>query len=250
MISLCVTNFNREILLFQALEQVLDDDRVSEIIISDDCSEYELYKRVVAHYKPFDKVKVSRNDTNVDCYRNKRKAVSLASNKAVIIWDSDNIMTKAYIDVLHKPCPNGTTPLQYVMSQTSPKDWHGALCTCFQPVFAKPHFDFRKYSNKEIRKQEVAQYMDDSNFTTALNAMNYFLNGEEYLRVWDSSVDPVTSDSIFQNYNWLKAGNSIYFTPGLEYEHRISEDSHYKLNNKKTPAGFHNDIIRKLRSLR
>lgn len=245
MISLCVTNFNREILLFQAIEQVLDDDRVSEIIISDDCSEYELYKRVVEHYKPFEKVKVSRNDTNIDCYRNKRKAVSLASNKAVIIWDSDNIMTRQYIDVLFKVCGNGWgSPYDHVTSLLKKYQ------TAFQPEFAKPHFDFRKYSGREYHIGTIMNEFSESSFTTALNAMNYFVNGEEFLRVWDGSVDPVTSDSIFQNYNWLKAGNSIFFTPGLQYEHTVHNGSHYQLNNRRTPKGFHESIVKKLKQLR
>lgn len=229
MISLCCTNFNREILLFQAIEQILDDDRVSEVIISDDCSDYELYKRVVEHYKPWPKVKVSRNDTNVDCYRNKRKAVSLASNEWVIVWDSDNIMTKGYIDVIHE------------------LEWYKDFI--YQPSFARPHFDFRHYA-LDYDKSNVHKYVSEGNFSTMLNAMNYFVNRDEYLRVWDGSVDPVTSDSIFQNYNWLKAGNSIYVVPGLEYEHTVHNGSHYQQNNRRTPKGFHESIIKKLKELR
>lgn len=245
MISLCVTNYNREVLLHQAIEQVLDDDRVSEIIISDDCSEYELYKRVVDYYKPHPKVKVYRNDTNIDCFRNKRKAVSLATNRPVIVWDSDNIMTKKYIDVLFEPCGLAqVSPYKFVLNQ------HEDHCTAFQPVFARPHFDFRKYSGQEFGAQNLKEVLDDSTFTTALNAMNYFVNGEQFLRVWDGSVDPVTSDSIWQNYCWLKAGGDIYFTPGLEYDHRVHDGSHYKQNNRRTPRGFHESVIKKLKALR
>jgi len=239
MISLCVTNFNREILLFQAIEQVLDDDRVSEIIISDDCSEYELYKRVVEHYKPYPKVKISRNDTNVDCYRNKHKAVSLASNDWVIVWDSDNIMTKAYIDKLSNlksPFFDGANA------------WVNNVA--YQPSFAKPHFNFTAFEGAIISKMTVSKFLSANQFQTMLNEMNYFVNRDEYLKVWDGSVDPVTSDSIFQNYNWLKAGNSIYVVPGLEYEHTVHNGSHYQQNNRRTPKGFHESIIKKLKELR
>lgn len=230
MISLCVTNFNREILLFQAIEQILDDDRVSEVIISDDCSEYELYKRVVEHYKPWPKVKVSRNDTNIDCFRNKHKSVTLASNSRVIVWDSDNIITKSYIDVV---C--GFSEYKTI---------------AFQPSFARPHFDFRKFAGEHIWKGNVSKFMNDSSFTTMLNAMNYHVDRDEYLSVWDCSVDPVTSDSIWQNYCWLKAGNSIHIVKGLEYEHTVHNGSHYQQNNRRTPKGFHESIIKKLKELR
>jgi len=238
MISLCVTNFNREHLLFEAIEQVLDDDRVSEIIISDDCSEYALYLRVVDHYKPYPKVKVSRNDTNMDCFRNKRKAVSLASNEWVIVWDSDNVMTKSYIDAIWYAIGNNNgVPV-----------WFSS--TILQPVFARPHFDFRMYGGTLIGKHNVRTYLAADKFTTALNAMNYFVNRDEYLRVWDGSVDPVTSDSIWQNYCWLRADNSIQFLDGLEYDHRVHEGSHYKNNNNRTAKGFHESIIKKLKALR
>lgn len=230
MISLCVTNFNREILLFQAIEQVLDDDRVSEIIISDDCSDYELYKRVVEHYNPYNKVKVSRNDTNMDCFRNKHKSVTLAKNSRVIVWDSDNVMTKQYIDVI---C--GFSEYKTI---------------AFQPSFARPHFDFRKFAGEHVNKTNLHRFINDSNFTTLLNAMNYCVNRDEYLSVWDGTVNPVTSDSIWQNYCWLKAGNSIHIVPGLEYDHRVHNGSHYQQNNKRTPINFHESIIKKLKQLR
>jgi hypothetical protein len=83
-----------------------------------------------------------------------------------------------------------------------------------------------------------------------LNAMNYFVHRDEYLRVWDGSIDPVTSDSLFQNYNWLKAGNEISVLPELEYEHRVHSGSHYQNNVRRTPRGFHESIIQKLKELR
>ncbi len=230
MITLALTSYNRTDLLYESYRQLLNDERITEIVISDDCSSPENYATVFWQANAFTKVKVYRNESNLDCYRNKRKSVELATNQWVIVGDSDNIFTPAYVDKLFS------------------KDWE--LDTLWQPSFAKPHFDFRKYEGFYISKSNVAQYMDDSKFTTALNAMNYFVNRDEYLRVWDGSVDPVTSDSIFQNYNWLKNGNSIYFCPGLFYEHRVHNQSHYQNNVRRTPHGFHQSIEEKLKALR
>ena len=234
-LSVCLTNFNREKLLYESIEQVIDDERISEIIISDDCSDYELYKRVVEYYKAWPKVKVSRNDTNVDCFRNKRKAVSLASNEFVILFDSDNILTKSYIDKLFH------------------FEWDKHVI--FQPVFAKPKFNFKEYSGLKITSKNVARHIEFVTFGTMLNAMNYFVNRDEYLRVWNGDVDPVTSDSLYQNHQWLSHGNSIYVVPGLEYEHRVEdhgkeEKSHYVKNVKRTKSGFHQSIIDKLKKLK
>jgi glycosyltransferase involved in cell wall biosynthesis len=232
MISLCLTTYNRTDLLFESFQQVIDDDRISEIVIVDDHSPMEVFNTIHEHTKDIPKVKLYRNEKNLDCYRNKREAVSKATNEWVIIFDSDNIMTKGYVD------------------RVSSLDWVGHKGVVYQPSFSKPHFDFRRYEAQVVNRSYVAYLMNDGTFQTMLNAMNYFVNRDEYLRVWDGSVDPVTSDSIFQNYNWLKAGNSIYVVPGLEYEHRVHNGSHYQNNVKRTPRGFHDSIIQKLKELR
>lgn len=234
MISLCITTYNRTELLFESFKHVIDDSRVSEIVIVDDNSDWNLYDEIiyVLKEKPISKVKVYRNQSNIDCYRNKREAISKASNEWVIIFDSDNIITKQYINPLEKLFIAGLNPK-----------------TVYQPSFAKPHFNFTKYESFLIDKSNVGKYMVDATFSTMLNAMNYFVNRDEYLKVWDGSIDPVTSDSIYQNLNWLKAGNNIYVVPGLEYEHRVHEGSHYQNNHRRTPRGFHQRIENELKTL-
>lgn len=229
MISLCLTSYQRTDLLYESFRQLITDDRISEIVISDDASSDEVYNTILWQTKSIDKVKVFRNETNLDCYKNKRKAVELAKNEMVIIGDSDNIFTPEYVDKLFS------------------KEWD--THTLFQPSFAKPHFNFTAYEGHLISKKNVGQFMHDDTFKTMLNAMNYFVNRDEYLRVWDGSVDPVTSDSIFQNYNWLKAGNSIYVCPGLFYDHKVHDQSHYRNNFRRTPYGFHKAIEDKLKAL-
>lgn len=229
MISLCLTNYNRTTLLYESIEQVIGDDRISEIVISDDCSDIAVYQDVIWKYLGHDKVKVYRNDSNLDCYRNKKKAVELATNDWVILFDSDNILTTKYLDSInHNP--------------SDPK-------VLLQPCFAKPHFDFRKYQGQAITRHNVKQFINDSTFQTMLNAMNYYVNRNEFLMIWDGHTDPVTSDSLFQNYNWLKGGNTIFVQEGMEYEHRVHSGSHYQQNVQRTPRGFHDEILNKLRAL-
>lgn len=234
-ISICLTNFNRFDLLFDSFKAVVHDERVSEVIISDDCSDYDLYKKIVDRAaKMSEKVKVSRTDTNIDCFLNKRRAVSLASSEYVILLDSDNRIGTDYLDAVYS-------------ESWDPKK-------IFQPDFARPHFDFRWFSGRTITKANVWRTMHDSTFTTMLNAMNYFVNRDEFLRVLDGSVNPVTSDSIWQNYCWLKAGNSIFVMPGMQYDHKTEkykeEGSHYQKNVRRTPSAFHESVIEKLKRLR
>lgn len=231
-ISVCLTNYNRTTLLYESIVQVLDDERVNEFVISDDCSRIDLFNQVVDHYKDHPKVKVFRNDRTLDCYLNKRCSVERASNEWVILFDSDNILTKEYIDRIENLWIAGINTK-----------------TVYQPDFAQPHFNFEKYGSTVVNQSNVKSYLGDATFQTMLNAMNYFVNREQYLKVFDTSVDPVTSDSIFHNYNWLKAGNSIYVVPGLQYYHRVHDDSHYKNNVRRTPRHFHDEVINKLKQL-
>lgn len=231
MISLCLTTYQRTELLYESFRQLINDDRVSEIVIVDDASSDEVYNTIAWQTKAIPKVKLYRNESNLDCYRNKKRAVELAMNEWVIIGDSDNIFTPEYINVLF-----------------SHDEWASNMI--YQPSFAMPHFNFTKYNSSFIGKQNVHDFMDDPTFQTMLNAMNYFVNRDEYLRVWDGSIDPVTSDSIYQNYNWFKSGNYMAVVPGLSYEHRVHEQSHYKNNRQRTPRGFHESIVQKLKDLR
>ena len=234
MISLCLTTYNRTDLLFQSFEQVINDDRISEIVISDDRSDDNIYQAILDKYKGVEKVKIFRNHQNLDCYRNKRQAVKLATNDWVIIFDSDNIITPKYIDAI---CS---------------KSWEPSII--LQPSFAKPHFNFRNFIGT-VTKNNLRHLMNDATFQTMLNAMNYFVNRNEYLRVWDYSqpllnqLDPVTSDSLFQNYAWLASGNSFSVVADMEYEHRVHDGSHYQQNVRRTPQGFHDSIIQKLKQL-
>lgn len=240
MISLCITTYNRTTLLMESFAQILDDKRISEIIIVDDCSTIENFNIICCEIgkliERYPHIKLSRNDTNLGCYHNKKRAVELASNEWVILFDSDNIITTKYVDRLGEK-----------------GYWFENII--LQPSFAKPHFDFTKYakyglmSAVVINKNNVYQYADDSTFTTALNAMNYFVNRDEYLRVWEERSEPWTADSLLQNYNWLKAGNSIYFCPGLEYEHRVHDGSHYKEHHRKT-GNLYNELVQKLKEMR
>lgn len=230
MISVVIPTYNRTDLLFKALEVPLYDDRVNEIVISDDHSDQSIFSKVAAFCEDKDKIVLIRNTKNVDCFKNKKIAVENANNEYVIILDSDNQISTEYIDAIYS------------------QRWQSNRI--LQPSFAKPAFDFRAYNSLNVTKENVSHYIDKPMFEVMLNAMNYFVNRGEYLRVWDDSVNPVTSDSIWVNYNWLKAGNEIYITPGMHYNHLIHEGSHYKKNNRRTPNGFHESIINKLKELK
>lgn len=229
MISFAITTYNRFDFTVECINRVINDDRIGEVICSDDCSTDGSYELLKLYYKNNRKVKIFKNDYNVDCYKCKYLTISRCSFEYCIIADSDNLFSKEYLDKIYE------------------QDWDED--TILMPSFAKPMFDYRDYAGLVLTKENLAEYIDKPMVETCLNCMNYFVNAKNYLEVWDGSVDPVTSDSLFQNYNWIMSGRKFKILGGLEYEHKVHSGSHYQ-NNVHRTGDFKDILIEKVRSLK
>jgi glycosyltransferase involved in cell wall biosynthesis len=228
-ISICIPTWNRYELTIRSIDLVKDDERVSEIVIVDDCSTDDSFLKLKNYCDSNPKFKLYKNDKNLDCYRNKQKAVSLSTNDWCILLDSDNIIDLNYLDTLYNI-----------------GEWDSN--SFYLPTFAKPHFDYRKYNDYVITSDNVNAFTNDTVFLTALNTCNFFINKNTYLKIWDSSVDPVTADSIYVNYCALLNGVSLRLIKNLEYDHSILKDSHYVNNNHRT-GSFYNDLLQKFKNI-
>lgn len=231
-VTLALTHYNRFKLLVESFSQVLGDPRISEIVIVDDCSTDGSFQKIEEQFRNVPKVRVYQNSLNLDCYLNKREAVRKASNDWVILFDSDNIMTKAYLDALFR--------------WPSWSSWQSNTFYC--PDFAQPHFDYRAFSGQFVDRFNIRTYIEKPMFECALNTANYLVPKKGYLEVFDDSVNPHTSDTIFQAFNWIRKNGILAFVPGLQYSHRIHDGSHYKKNNHKTGA-FADQVKRSLKAL-
>lgn len=234
-ISLAIPTYNRFDLLLECFAQVLDDPRIGEIVISDDASNdgsWEKIRSIFGGQLKYLKVVYRRNEKNLDCYRNKMEAVKACSNDWVILFDDDNVITPAYLDALFR-------------WQTDTWEKY----TAYLPEFAFPNFNYNAFAGETFDHQNVFQHMGRKSFTTMLNTANYFFHRDTWLACWDPNVNPHTADSIYQNYRWLAAGNSLYVVPGLQYFHRVHDGSHYKRENHKT-GNFAQQIENKLKALR
>jgi hypothetical protein len=233
-IGISIPTFNRPFITLEAFKDVYSDERIDSITINDDCSDIGAFISMSDQAKSLSKIRFHRNISNIDCYQNKHRAIWLSPNEWNILLDSDN-----KID-----------PINYLDPIYSIEEWDKN--TIYTPEHAAPHFDFREYTGLTITKENVASYLFLPVFETMLNAANYFVNKDEYLRVWDSGekTDPVTSDSIFVAYKWLAAGNKIHVLKGLQYYHKVWEESHYRLNVSRTPKGFHDKILNDLKVLK
>ena len=222
-ISLAITHYNRFDMVVESFAQVIDDSRIAEIVISDDCSKDGSLEKLKKFFLPWKKVHVRSNRVNMDCYRNKREAVLHCSLDWVLLLDSDNILSKDYLDKL------------YNIPQ-----WDSSVFYC--PVMAAPHFDYTKFAGLEVSKRNVSKYLRTPMFECALNTANYFFHREGYLKVWDGNINPHTSDTIYQTKNWLGYGGKLFFVPGMGYKHRVHPGSHYKQNKHKT-GDFHRKVL-------
>ena len=227
-ISIAIPSFARYEMTLKSFASVMDDERIEEIIISDDASDIDLYYTLKAAVSNMPKVKIFRNKENQDCYKNKCIAASLCKSEFITIFDSDNQLNKEYLDAIYN------------------EEWDEK--TIFAPSFARPTFDYRAFSGLTITKENVNEYFDKPMFSTMLNTMNFFINRKQYLDIWDGEVNPVTADSIYFNYCWLAAGNKIKVVEGMEYEHLVHSGSHY-VNNVSRTGNFYEEVETKIRNI-
>lgn len=234
-ISIAIPTWDRVDLLINSFRQVLDDERVSDIHISEDASDLKVYNQIksiveVLNKTHGNKITLTRNLSNVGCYVNKRNAIFGIKNDWGLILDSDNSIDKSFIDKLYEE-----------------KYW--LYYRIYAPDYAKPNFNYKEFGGCVITKENVHEYIDRPMFLTALNTFNFFIQKEMYLRTFDATVEPVTADSIYFNYCWLAKGGSINFIKDLEYDHLVHAQSHYRTFNHLT-GNFYNETVNKLRQLK
>lgn len=218
-LSICVPTWNRTDMVVRAIEQVVHDPRVNEIVIVDDASPLEVYFKLEAMLEPLPKIKLLRNGENLDCYANKNRALELASNDWAILLDSDNVIDPSYIDAIY-----------------SMKEW--VSDTFYAPEFAQPHFNYTMFAGQTITKENVASHVGSKEFDCLINTANYFVHRGTYLWLFDPAQNPHAADTIFMNTKHLESGGKIYVVPAMRYFHDVHDGSHYKANAHKSQNLF------------
>jgi hypothetical protein len=178
------------------------DDRVSEIVLSFEPGDF-----ILDLNQP--KLKVWINPMQLGGYKNKIAALSHCANEWSILFDSDNIMDQNFVDIL------------YALPAWNPLH-------AYQPEFSRPRFDYRHLTNMYFDRKNVKANLEVRAFLTMLNTGNYFVHVNTYLAANQASdYDPVV-DTIFANYNLLKAGCTIEIIQNLQYEHIDHAGSYYR----------------------
>jgi glycosyltransferase involved in cell wall biosynthesis len=210
-ISLCLTNYNRKELLIESFAHVLNDERISEIVISDDHSDGDVCGYLIDYFKYHPKVKFFRNERNLGMSHNKLLSISRATNDWCIVFDSDNIIKPDYIDRLY-----------------AIENWDED--TIYHPDWAWVTFDFREWSGMTIDKDNVNNHLHKPMFDCLLNVCNYFVNKKRYVYNYVYLEGVKEADTIWHNYNHLKKGGKFYIVPDMSYFHRVHSGSGWMQN--------------------
>lgn len=206
----------------ESFAKVIDDPRIDDIAIMDDGSapsvKDKFYAFVLGNKNRPGKVRFIEQSVNLGMSLNKRDAISRAKNEWCIIFDSDNIIGPDYLDAF----------FEYV-GPTGPVGDRSIFC----PDFAKPKFNYTKYSNEEMPSYHhlnIQEYIINDDFNCLMNTCNYIVNRDFYLQTYQHNAEHVASDTIWHNYNHLKAGGSFHVVPGMQYEHRVHPGSGFMQN--------------------
>ncbi len=223
-ITLAIPFYNTSKYFLDAIQYAVDDNFVSEISITDDCStdaEWEKLNSIISSLDT-NKIKVYRNDENLKPFRNKYNAVMNSTNEWVYLLDSDNHMLENSIELL-KTIPDDDPNMVY-----SPQH----LC-CKNDGFK----DYEVVSDYNFKHEEIGiEETKDILFKKHkwarwfVNSGNYVVNRERYLKslaepYQDKTTELLHADTAAAYYFLLRDGVKFKVVKGLKHYHRLRKDS-------------------------
>lgn len=219
-ISIAIPYYNNSNFMNETLKTIVNDNRISEIVICDDKSnDIGALKKKLEDISS-NKVKLFENKKNMGCYHNKINSVTKCTNEWCILLDSDNYLEKDYLDRLFE-INDWEKNTIYVPDR--PKTFPGT---------PSQNMDYRKYSDQYITKEKYINNFNNINFQCLINTCNYFLPCKEFVLCMKDGfntynrniIDCLDSAVLFTD--WL-CKNKIKVVKGLEYYHRLHSNSNY-----------------------
>jgi len=247
-ISVSITHYNNSKFIKDALSFIEKDERIDEIVITDDHSnEWEQLNNIVKELN-IPKIKLIRNSENLGNFMNKLQGLSNCKNDWVILLDADNILTQEYLDAIFKESLNSDT----------------IYAPCWAHTFHtrgrrtnSPPLNFAFMKNKVITPQAIRPYITKVSFRLinmecCLNVGNYFVNKNEFLKIENKAFGNYNKgklsnvDYLQTNTEWLCNGKKIKVVSGMEYEHRLHPDSCYKKSDKRMGKKITTQCVQRL----
>jgi len=207
-LSLAITTFNRFDLTIKSFEKVIDDERIDEILIVDDCSTDLSGFRLAEYFKDNPKVKVIIQGKNRSMKQNKADSVSFAKNEWIVLLDSDNEISSGYIDAIEA--------LEMLHSHV-----------IYAPVRALPTFIYDDFSGVTITKENVSGYVKRPFFGAMINTCNYLLNRNFYLENYKFEEKVKGVDTATHFVRHIENGGWFHIVPNMEYFHLTHSGSEF-----------------------
>jgi len=248
-ISLAITYFNKSKFITECLnEYVLNENRINEIVILDDCSsdfDYTYLLEIVTKLNN-NKIKVYRNDKNLNIPLNKIEVLKYCKNNWIFLLDADNYITKETIDELYKL---EEWKENYIYAPTNVK----------RIGKGSNQLNFIKYNNIVFNKEEFKSIdFFNKKLVCFMNMCNYFLNKNSYLNCMGENlyiIDDLINtigvtlltpfDSILLFCIWISQNNNVLAVENLIYYHRLyNQSTFFKSNRSKV-----HEILAKCKSL-
>ena len=226
MFSLCIATLNRfDNFLKKNIPRYLENDLISEIIISDESSSND-FKLLQEHFPDNIKLKLLKNETVLGPFLNKIRCCKEASNEWIVLMDSDNFADIDYFKIAEK----------YITSSLNINDK-----TILSPSMASPNFDYTFLANIILTKNNIRSYYNNPMFNCFINTGNYIINKnlidtlsfEKELGLIETSnaCDVKLMNTLFfeqfENLN-------IHVVKNMKYDHVVHEESVYLKNYMKT----------------
>jgi hypothetical protein len=236
-ISIAIPHYNNTSYICDAIDPLINDSRINEIIICDDKSnDIDVLEKIILNYNNT-KIKLFKNETNLGCYHNKINTVSKCSNDWAILLDSDNIYDKKCIDTLYN-IPNWDKNTIYTPS------WGITF-----PNHPSPMLNYLKYNNQFISKTIYINDFNDFNFKCFMNNCNYFLPAKNFINCMNDiqnnykreTIDALDSAVLFTD--WLLNNNNIFVVESLHYKHRLHDQSNYMLSKSHSHSHDVNNML-------
>lgn len=252
-ISVSITHYNNSKFFDDVLDNIIDDERVNEICITDDKSTDIEWNNLKNNVEKINnpKIKLFRNKQNLGNFLNKLEALSHCSNEWAILLDADNIILPGYIDALYKELP-----------------WNDKYI--YAPIHARTFRNKGKFTDspalqfykvpKILNKKTIKPHLTATTFKTiqvecSVNVGNYFVNKKEYLRIikkyGNYNKGKLSNVDYLQcNTEWLINNKEIKFLPDMKYAHRLHMASCYHKSSKHEGKRMRLNCIRKLKSVK
>ncbi len=208
-INLCLTSYNRFDLTVKSFEQVIDDERIGDILILDDCSTDGSFEKLSEYFDNHYKVRVVQQAKNRGMSVNKMMALALSKYPFAIILDSDNIIDTSYLNAIPE-----SLDVEMI----------------YMPEFASPNFDYTKFAGMVIDKSNIKEFISDPIGNVCGNTCNYLVNPDKYIEVYQEDQSVKETDTLHFLYLWLKAGYKFTIVKGMQYFHRVHDQSGWLQN--------------------